>query len=121
MAGHNYSEPAERFGLVAQKYCDLIESRSAFDRAEFLLQIYRLLPELIDEGIRLPQVERAEEDTEEQEDSLKHNNCVASDMTHYQWQEIYNSLKEKLGDWVPYSMVFDPRKDTDVINGSLAD
>jgi len=59
MARQNYSEAVERFGLVAQKYYALIESRSAFDRTEFLLQIYRLLPELIDEGIRLPQVEFA--------------------------------------------------------------
>jgi hypothetical protein len=79
-----------------------------------------LLPELIDEGIRLSQVEFAEEDTEEQEGSIKHNSRVASDITPDQWHEIYNSLTEKLGDWVPYWMVFDPRKDTEVIKGSLA-
>ena len=121
MPAQSYSEAVERFGAIAQKYCALIESRSTLDRTEFLLQIYQLLPALIGEGIRLPQVELPEEDTEKQEGSLIHDGRAESDMTHEQWNEIYSSLTEKLGDWVSYSMVFDPRKDTEVISGSLAD
>jgi hypothetical protein len=86
-----------------------------------LLQIYHLLPALIGEGILLPQVEFAEEETEEQEVNLIDDGRAESDMAHEQWHEIYSALAEKLGDWVSYSMVFDLRNDTEVIRGSLAD
>ena len=120
MTQRNYSEVAERFGLVAQKYCSLIESRSTFDRIVLLSQIYRVLPELISEGIRLLQVKFGEQEKEEKEDNI----CEVhgkTDMTDEELQELQSSLAEKLGDWVSYWFVFDPRQDTEGIRGSLAD
>lgn len=42
-------------------------------------------------------------------------------MTDEQWGQLYNQLKEKLGDWNLYQCVFDPTTDKEAICGSLAD
>jgi hypothetical protein len=38
-----------------------------------------------------------------------------------EWQRMYQSLKQKLGDWDLYWEVFDPRLKSDFCAGSLAD
>ena len=38
-----------------------------------------------------------------------------------QWGQLYNLLKEKLGDWDGYIQVFDPTQDKEAIFGTLAD
>jgi len=40
---------------------------------------------------------------------------------HEEWNQLYNALKEKLGDWDLYWQVFDPTKDNKAIYGTLAD
>lgn len=42
-------------------------------------------------------------------------------MKEAEWERLYQSLKEKLGEWNLYWQVFDPTKDSEAIRGSLAD
>lgn len=116
----NCSEAAERFAPVAQRYCSLVDSRSALEKPEFLLQIYRMLPELIAEAIRLQEVVFGDDENEEQDARLRQIR-VKTEMNQVEWGQHYTSLKEKLGDWNLYWQVFDPRTDNEAIYGSLAD
>ena len=113
-------EVANRFAGVAQEYCSAVESAAQMDRAALLLQIYRILPRLINEAILLPSIESADEDDadEGQEQPTSHSSVEMADV---QWGQLYNLLKEKLGDWDLYWQVFDPTTDKEAICGSLAD
>jgi hypothetical protein len=68
-------------------------------------RIYRILPKVIDEAISMPEVESSDSPRKKSQE----------------WDGLYNSLKEKLGDWNPYHQVFDPTQDNEAIFGSLAD
>jgi hypothetical protein len=112
-------EVANRFGAVAQQFCSIIESASKIDRASLLTEVYRVLPRLINEAILLPSIESADEDaTDEQEQPTSH---PTARMTDEQWGQLYNLLKEKLGDWDLYWQVFDPTTDKEAVCGTLAD
>jgi hypothetical protein len=117
---NNHPDAVNRFGLIAQRYCSLVDSRSALDKSEFLLQIYRILPELIAEAIRLPLVEFSDDENEAQEATISQIRAK-TEIKQEEWLQLYNSLKEKLGDWDLYWQVFDPLKDNEAIHGSLAD
>jgi hypothetical protein len=47
------AEIADRFGVVAKRFCSTVDSTSNMDRAEFVTQIYRILPKLIDQAIEM--------------------------------------------------------------------
>ena len=104
------AEAAKRFGLIAQRFCALVDSVPRLDRKELLFQFYRILPQLISEATGLPDVELADDVA-----------CSKSRLSHEQWTQLYDRLKETLGDWDLYWQVFDPTKDNEAIYGSLAD
>lgn len=108
---NNNAEVAERFGLAATRFCSIVDSASHMDRGEFVAQIYRVLPKLIDQAIEMPDVEGS--DRQQQKSSPK--------VRYAEWEQLYNSLKEKLGDWDLYHQVFDPTHDNEAIVGTLAD
>jgi hypothetical protein len=125
----NNSEVASRFALIAQKYCSVIDSAPNLDRIELLLQIYRLLPRLIEEAINLPDVELSEDESQEEE-NRKEQARNRSRLSDPQWGTLYEFLKLKLGDWDLYWEVWDPTenneatdptKENEAIHGSLAD
>lgn len=116
----NYAGAVNRFGPIAEQYCSLVDSQSALDKSEFLLQVYRMLPALIAEASRLPPVSFDDDENEEQEASIRQIRDETQ-MKQQEWGQLYDSLKEKLGDWNLYLMVFDPRTDNEAIHGSLAD
>ena len=107
----NNAEVAVRFGVVAKKFCSIVDSASDIDRTEFVAQVYRILPKLIDEAIEMPDVEPT--DNQQRRSPLE--------VQRHEWQRLYKTLKEKLGDWDLYRQVFDPTKDSEAIFGSLAD
>ena len=111
---------ADRFSAVARRFCAVVDSASGFEKKELLSQFYRILPKLIDEAIHLPDVELSDND-----EQIKKNTNGASRRKARQgeqeWGQLYNLLKEKLGDWDSYWQVFDPTEDTEAIFGSLAD
>jgi hypothetical protein len=117
---HEFLDTANRFVLVAQQYCSIVDSAATVDKTEFLLRLYRTLPELVAEAIRLPQVEFGEDEDEEQEASIRQIRAK-TEIKQEEWGPLYNSLKEKLGNWDLYWQVFDPRTDNEAIRGSLAD
>jgi hypothetical protein len=79
-----------------------------------------MLPELIAEASRLPLPSFGDHENEEQEASINKIHAE-TEMKQQEWGQLYDSLKEKLGDWDLYWMVFDPRTDNEAIHGSLAD
>lgn len=91
----------------------------SIQKTDLLAQIYQILPKLIDEAISLPDVELSDSD-----DRVVGNITVFSAKARQnekEWGQLYNSLKEKLGDWDSYHQVFDPTEDNEAIFGSLAD
>lgn len=116
----SYTETAERFGAIAQKYCDIVDSSANFEKTELLAQIYQALPLLIDAAIRLPCADSSEDDGENKLD-LGSPAASPARMSDSAWSRLYQSLKEKLGDADLYWTVFDSVKDNQAINGSLAD
>jgi hypothetical protein len=116
----NNAEVASRFGSVAQRFCSVVDSAPNLDRIELLVQVYRILPQLISEAISLPSVELSdsENEEEEREKSVLRARARLSDA---QWGHLYARLKEKLADWDLYWQVWDPTKDNEAIHGTLAD
>lgn len=116
----SYAGEVNRFGPVAQQHCSLVDSRSALDRSELLLQVYRMLTELIPAASRLPLVSSGNDENEKQKATIR-NIRSETKMKQQDWGQLYDPLKEKLGDWDLYWMAFDPRTDNEAIHGSLAD
>jgi hypothetical protein len=116
----DYAGAVNRFGRIAQQYCSLVDSRSALDKSEFLVRVYRMLPGLIAEASRLPRVSFSDEENEEPDATISKIRGE-TEMRQQEWRELYDSLREKLGDWDLYWMAFDPRTDNEAIHGSLAD
>ena len=114
----DYSAAADRFRPVAQRYCSLVDSAVTQDKTEFLIQVYRMLPELVGEAMRLPAVEFGEDEDEQMGFDQSHSDPGKSFEQH---KQLYDALKQKLGDWDLYWQVFDPTKDNEAIRGSLAD
>jgi hypothetical protein len=56
------AETAGRFAVVANRFCSVVDSASSMERTDLLLQIYRILPKLIDEAISLPDVRLSDGD-----------------------------------------------------------
>ena len=106
------AEIAGRFAGIANRFCSVVDSASSMERSDLLLEVYRTLPKLIDEAISLPDVKPGDS-----EDPIKRS--VRQGVQ--EWSELYNLLKEKLGDWDRYWQVFDPTEDDEAIFGSLAD
>src|SRR5579862_327014 len=114
-----YSEFADRFGTVAKEFCSAVDSASRVDRLTLLTEVYKVLPTLINEAIRLPATELSDDDvTEENGKSLSH---PRTRLTDEQWQQLYSLLKEKLGDWDLYFLNVTPTTDKEAVCGSLAD
>jgi len=112
-AAHNNREIADRFRVIALRFCSLVDAAPNMDRTELLVAVYRMLPGLIDEAVRLPEVELSE----------KHDELApkAARLRSHDHQRLYPMLKEKLGDWDLYRHVFDPTKDEEAILGTLSD
>ncbi|MFZ3264951.1 MAG: DUF5063 domain-containing protein [Terriglobales bacterium] len=113
------SEPGEiqasfrEFTLVAAHFCDVVDSASALDRVELLSRLYEMLPRLISQGIALPSLSWSNDDTRKEIRQTR--------MKEAEWGQLYELLKEKLGEWNLYWQVFDPTNDSEAIRGSLAD
>ncbi len=116
----DYAGAVNCFGSIAQQYCSLVDSRSALDKSEFLVRVYRMLPELISEASRLPLVSFSDDENEERDATIRRIRAE-TEMKQQEWGQLYHFLKEKLGDWDVYWMVFNPRTDNEAIQGSLAD
>jgi hypothetical protein len=118
----DYLAAADRFRPVAQRFCSLVDSSVTLDKTEFLVELYRMIPELIGEAMRLPGVESAVADNEvENPETLMSQTKPKARIGHEEWSQLYKALQEKLGDWNLYWQVFDPIKENEAIRGSLAD
>ena len=105
------AEVADRFGVAAKRFCSIVDSISHMDKVEFVVQIYRVLPKLIDQAIEMPDVKGSDRGGQKSSQKIRYE----------EWEQLYNSLKEKLGDWDLYHQVFDPTRDKEAIVGTLAD
>jgi hypothetical protein len=114
------AEIAGRFAVVANRFCSVVDSASSIERTDLLLQIYRILPKLIDEAISLPDVRLSDGDDPAEGNSQPAFRARVR-QSEQEWGQLYNLLKEKLGDWDRYWQVFDPTEDDEAIFGTLAD
>jgi hypothetical protein len=108
------AELADRFGVVATRFCSVVDCALSIEKTDLLAQIYQILPKLIDEAISLPDVELSDSDD-------RAVGKAKARQGEKEWGQLYNSLKEKLGEWDSYHQVFDPTEDEEAIPGSLAD
>lgn len=125
------AEVAGRFGAVAKRFCAIVDSAPGLNRTDLLMQIYRILPQLIGEAISLPNLESSDGDDEDEEseeelvgkfkESVLRAEADSLSYVASEWRPLYVSLQKKLGDWDLYREVFDPTKDTETVCGSLAD
>ncbi len=116
---NDYEGVATRFGVIARRYCAIVEAAATIGKTEFLLELYRILPELVLEAIRLPDIDSdaAEEDDPKNVPPILQRPA----MSDGEWGLLYGLLKEKFGDSTLYWTVFDPLKNDEAIPGSLAD
>jgi hypothetical protein len=114
------SEIAGRFAVIANRFCSVVDSASSMERTDLLLQIYRILPKLIDEAISLPDVKLSDNGDPIEGDKQPAFQANVKQSVQ-EWGQLYNLLKEKLGDWDRYWQVFDPTEDDEAIFGTLAD
>ena len=113
LVNNKASEIAEEFALAARQYCSIVDSAATPERTNFLLQIYRALPKLISIAMALPRAHLGD-DTANRQPNLR--------MTNEEWNNLYQSLKQRVEGWDLYKKVFDPTKiDDEPIFGSLAD
>jgi len=94
----NNREVAVRFGVVAKKFCSIVDSASNIDRTEFGAQVYRILPKLIDEATEMPDVEQDENGAvlhliqmwlkDQQRGS-------PLEVRHHEWVPFYNRAERK--------------------------
>lgn len=112
-------EVADRFGSVATRFCEIVDSASGLEKTELLLRIYRALPGLIGAAMELPAVEPMDGSVEE----MKRKGALIAQtrMSDAEWQRLYSLLKSKLGESHLYSSVFDPAKNKEANPASLAD
>lgn len=116
----NYAKDLERFTAIAVRYCEVVDAAANLQKVQLLAQIYRILPELVGEGIRLPDTDPFERDKDEADDDSPLP-PMREGITYQECAVVYNLLKEKLGEDDLYWTVFDPTKDNEVIRGTLAD
>ena len=101
----------ESFLAVAADYCQLIESRAAFDRIALCRRSFELLSRLIHLATLLPNIEPDTIDPPQER------------VRHEEWGQIFGDLAQRLGTADGYWMVFDPYDphDHSSIMTSLAD
>jgi|ERR1039458_8062931 hypothetical protein len=114
------AEVVSRFAGIANRFCSVVDFSSSMERTDLLLQIYRILPKLIDEAISLPDVKLSDSD-DPIEGNSKPAFRVNARQSEQEWGQLYNLLKEKLADWDRYWQVFDPTEDKEALSGTLAD
>jgi hypothetical protein len=111
---------AGRFGVIARKYCAVVDSARSLEKSDLLNRMYEVLPALIDAAIHLPDVSVSDSTDGEPNENSSQGSPTAR-MADAERHELYQSLREKLGDTDLYRMVFDAAKSTEAIHGSLAD
>jgi hypothetical protein len=118
----DYAGIVARLSAVADRYCQIVELRSSLDRTSFARRIYLSLSELLAEGARLPLVLLSDGDDDDDDFDVPTFEEIKAevDASAPARFEVYKSVQEKLGDWDPYSLVFDPVADTEAIRASLA-
>ena len=100
----------DEFVETAGHYCSLIEGHRQYPVREFLKRVRKLLPVLYSQALRLPDVESTHDKN-------------YRDITHEQWREMFDRLREFLGPLDQYWVIFDPiMKDVeDPVVSSLSD
>ena len=100
----------ENFVLGARAYCKLVEARASISNRRFIHQCAELLPDLYVRAIRLLNVEIAILDPSNSER-----------LSRSEWQALFNSIGEKLGQDDHYQIVFDPYVSEPPVGTSLSD
>ncbi|MFZ3329328.1 MAG: hypothetical protein WA197_01755 [Candidatus Acidiferrales bacterium] len=87
----NYAKDLERFTAIAVRYCEVVDAAANLQKVQLLAQIYRILPELVGEGIRLPDTDPFERDKDEADDDSPLP-PMREGITYQEWAVVYNLL-----------------------------
>lgn len=100
----------DEFVETAGQYCSLIEGHPQYPVREFLKRVRELLPVLYARALRLP-------------DFASTHKSSYRDITHEQWREMFDRLREFLGPHDQYCEIYDPiKKDVEAaVVSSLSD
>ena len=98
---------------MPKQFCLAVEATLVGDRTECLVEVYRLLPQLLTEAVQLPEVSLS--------NTTPVRSARAPSERRKELESLYAPLKKKLADWDGYHQVFDPTTEKEAIFGSLAD
>jgi hypothetical protein len=101
----------ERFPLVAEEYCQLIDGCDKRNRKQLVQELVVHLAILCGVAARLPQVQPSTEDIDNPEDLAVHTE---------EWAKLSGKLRQIFGPHDIYWEVFDPTQKEDPVSCSLA-
>jgi hypothetical protein len=103
------SQQPDQFAALAQDFIDLIDA-GELSPAELLDRVQKILPILYRSALDLPDVDPTDE---EENDRLSHE----------QWNQLFQGIKKKIGEWAHYQEMFDPYDFSELspVVGDLAD
>jgi len=104
------TKPVLEFIDIATKFVFLIENRDKKTQIQFIQDVFIALPQLCLCGMRLPDIKKL-------------SNYEPPDISHDQWNNLFQSLEYKIKDYNLYTHVFDPydENDREPIFHSLSD
>ncbi len=106
-----YSPKVLEFVAVANEYCTFLENLEDFTLKDFIDKAHKLLPLLYQKTVMLPKIESAFEDVNEKF------------VDEYEYNQVFESLRKKLGQYDAYQEVFDPvmQESEEPVSASLAE
>jgi Domain of unknown function (DUF5063) len=117
-----YQDIAEGFSAIARQYCAIVDTARSLDKDQLLLQIYRILPDLISAAIHFPDADPWDREGEGDADIGNPEKAPTARMTDEEWRVLCDILTQKLGDNNRHWDVFNPASaDHEVVYGGLAD
>lgn len=102
----------ERFPIIAEEYCHLIDDCGKRDRKQFVQELVVHLARLCEVAVRLPNVEPAT-------DGVDHTSEAVADHTE-EWARLSGKLRQIFGPLDVYWEVFDPTEKEEPVSCSLA-
>jgi len=106
-----YSPKVLEFVAVANEYCIFFENVEDFSLKDFIDKAHKILPLLYQKAVMLPHIESAFEDANEKF------------VDEYEYNQIFDILRKKLGQYDAYQEVFDPimQESEEPVSASLAE
>ena len=106
-----YSPKVLEFVVVANEYCIFLENVEDLNLKDFIDKAHKILPLLYQKAVMLPHIESTFDDSNEKF------------VDEYEYNQIFETLRKKLGQYDAYQEVFDPlmQESEEPVSASLAE